>query len=49
MSLGKHFMNFQQLADDVIIVKPIVTSSYGEVRGPCAQLNHVDTSNSPNF
>ena len=37
----------QQLADDIIIVKLIVTSSYGEVSGPYAQLNHVDTPNSP--
>ena len=26
----------KQLADDVIILKLIVTSSYGEVSGPCA-------------
>ena len=39
----------KQLADDVIILKLIVTSSYGEVSGPCAQPNRVDTPNSPNF
>ena len=39
----------EQLADDVIILKLIVTSSYGEVSGPCAQPNRVDTPNSPNF
>ena len=39
----------KQLADDVIILKLIVTSSYGEVGGPCAQPNRVDTPNSPNF
>ena len=38
----------KQLADDVIILKLIVTS-YGEVNGPCAQPNRVDTPNSPNF
>ena len=47
MSSFKHFMMFQQLADDVIEL--IVTSSYGEVSGPCAQLNRIDTPNSPNF
>ena len=49
MSSCKHFMMFHKLADDVIIVKLIVTSSYGEVSGPCAQLNRVDTPNNPNF
>ena len=39
----------EQLADDVIILKLIVTSSYGEVSGLCAQPNCVDTPNSPNF
>ena len=39
----------KQLADDIIILKLIVTSSYGEVSGPCAQPNRVDTPNSPNF
>ena len=39
----------KQLADDVIIVKLIVASSYGDVSVPCAQLNHIDTPNSPNF
>ena len=39
----------KQLADDVVILKLIVTSSYGEVSGPCAQPNRVDTPNSPNF
>ena len=39
----------KQLADDVIILKLIVTSTYGEVSGPCAQPNRVDTPNSPNF
>ena len=49
MSSCKHFMMFQQLADDVIIVKLIVTSSCYKVSGPCAQLNHVDTPNSLNL
>ena len=40
---------FQQLADDIIIAKLIVTLFYGEVSGPCAQLNRADTPNSPNF
>ena len=48
-----HYVNilwcFKQLADDIIIVKLIVTSSYGEVSGPCAQLKHVDKPNSPYF
>ena len=47
-----HLVNIfevKQLADDVIILKLIVTSSYGEVSGPCAQPNRVDTPNSPNF
>ena len=48
MSSRKHFIMFVA-ADDIIIVKLIVTSSYGEVSGPCAQLNRVDTPNSPNF
>ena len=39
----------EQLADEVIILKLIVTSSYGEVSGPCAQPNRMDTPNSPNF
>ena len=39
----------EQLADEVIILKLIVTSSYGEVSGPCAQPNRLDTPNSPNF
>ena len=39
----------KQLADDVIILKLVVTSSYGEVSGPCAQPNRLDTPNSPNF
>ena len=39
----------EQLADDVIILKLIVTSSYGEVSGPCAQPSCVDTPNSSNF
>ena len=39
----------KQLADEVIILKLIVTLSYGEVSSPCAQQNHVDTPNSPNF
>ena len=39
----------KQLADDVIILKLIVTSSYGEVSGPFAQPNRIDTPNSPNF
>ena len=39
----------KQLADDVIILKLIVTSSNGEVSGPCAQPNRVDTPNIPNF
>ena len=39
----------KQLADDVIILKLIVTSSYGEVSGPCAQPNREDRPNSPNF
>ena len=37
----------EQLADDVIILKLIVTSSYGEVSG--AEPNRVDTPNGPNF
>ena len=49
MSKCKHYMNCQKVSRDVIIVKLIVTSSYGEVSGPCAQLNRVDTPNSPNF
>ena len=51
MSSCKHFKMFQQLADDVLTVKLIVTSSYAEamVSGPCAQLNRVDTPNSPSF
>ena len=35
--------------NDVILVKLIETSSYGEVSGPRAQLNRVDTPNSPNI
>ena len=46
---SKHFMMLQNLADDIIMVKLIVTSSYGEVSGPCAQVICVDTPNSPNF
>ena len=37
----------QHLADDVMIVKLIVISSYDEVSGPCAQLNRIDAPNSP--
>ena len=49
MSSCKHFLSFKQLADDVTIVKLIVTSCYGEISGPYAQLNCVDTPGSPNF
>ena len=48
MSSYKHFIMFPTVSD-VIIVKLIVTSSYAEVSGPCAQLNRVDTPNSPKF
>ena len=43
-----NIVEVKQLADDVVLVKLIVTSFYGEVSGPCAQLNRVDTPNSPN-
>ena len=43
------FYEVKQLTDDVIILKLIVMSSYGEVSGPCALPNRVDTPNSPNF
>ena len=55
MSSCKHFWSYvnifevKQLADDVIILKLIVTSSYGEESGPCAQPNRVATPNSLNF
>ena len=50
MSSCKHFMKlFKQLTDEVIILKLMVTSCYDEVSGPCAQLDCVDTPNSPNF
>ena len=47
MSSCKHFMTYP--TDDIIIAKLIVTSAYGEVSGPCAQLNGIDTPNSPSF
>ena len=49
MSSCKHLMMFKKLSDDVIIAKLIAMSSYGEASGPCAQLNWVDTPNSPYF
>ena len=49
ISSYKRFCHFKQLADDVMIVELIVTSSNGEVSGHCAQLTRVDTPNSPNF
>ena len=44
-----NIFEIKQLADDVIILKLIVTSSYGEVSGPCEQPNRLDTPNSSNF
>ena len=49
MSSCRYFITFLKVGNDFIIVKLIMTSFYSEVSGPCAQLNRIDTPNSPDF